>query len=144
MQTKDMFRLRCSIWAVTALLRLCNNLYLKTLRFISSNMSISPEVAQRFQRPGPPTEILEPRWARCHFHTTERWLLLTPRPLGFQASIPIVLLSELRDGRTTGTRRFVCYEQLMYERRILSRVTFAGRQNVYVSSHTSPRNSRSS
>ena len=29
----------------TALLRLCNNLYLKTLRFISSNMSISPEVA---------------------------------------------------------------------------------------------------
>ena len=35
-------------------------------------------------------------------------------------------------------------EQLMYERRILSRVTLAGRQNVYVSSHTSPRNSRSS
>ena len=30
----------------TALLRLCNNLYLKTLRFISSNMSISPEVAR--------------------------------------------------------------------------------------------------
>ena len=31
---------------LTALLRLCNNLYLKTLRFISSNMSISPEVAR--------------------------------------------------------------------------------------------------
>ena len=29
----------------TVLLRLCNNMYLKTLRFISSNMSISPEVA---------------------------------------------------------------------------------------------------
>ena len=32
--------------AFTVLLRLCKNMYLKTLRFISSNMSISPEVAQ--------------------------------------------------------------------------------------------------
>ena len=30
---------------LTALLRLCKNMYLKTLRFISLNMSISPEVA---------------------------------------------------------------------------------------------------
>ena len=30
----------------TVLLRLCKNMYLKTLRFISSNMSISPEVAR--------------------------------------------------------------------------------------------------
>ena len=55
-----------------ALLRLCNNLYLKTLRFISSNMSISPEVAPSL-RTKPPSNYSQKNADIC-FYLTFNWL----------------------------------------------------------------------
>ena len=49
----------------TVLLRLCKNMYLKTLRFISSNMSISPEVALFIALP-----LAEFKLSTLHSHCT--------------------------------------------------------------------------